>query len=189
MKKKIVVLVSGKGSNAKNIDRYFRENYGYGITTLVSSKQNPDLEEWAEKHGVSFIQTDKSLKVENTPLWKLPEVQNADVIVLAGFLKKIPGLMITETNAPIINIHPALLPSYGGKGMYGANVHKAVLASDDRKSGITIHHVNENYDEGDIILQKAVDISENETIDSLQSKIHQLEYKYYPKVIQSLLYS
>ncbi len=189
MHKNIVVLVSGRGSNAKNIDQYFREKYGYGISTLISSKHNPDLQNWAQSRSIDYIEINKNLKHDGNAIWEVPQVENADIIVLAGFLKKIPTEMISATHAPIINIHPSLLPKYGGKGMYGARVHEAVLSSDDKRSGITIHYVNEKYDEGTIIRQVSIDLDPKETLDSLQEKIHQLEYQNFPEVVEEMLYS
>ncbi len=187
MKNNIVVFVSGKGSNARNIDRYFRENYGFGISTLVSSRPNEELENWASEKGITYIQTDKNLKTKGIPIWEMPAIKNTDLIVLAGFLKKIPSAMLSSVQVPIINIHPSLLPKYGGHGMYGSHVHRAVLDAGETESGITIHHVNENYDEGNIILQKETVLSPDETIESLMQKIHLLEYKHYPEVIELLL--
>ncbi len=189
MGKNIVVLVSGRGSNAKNIDQFFRDNYGYGINTLISSKTNPDLHDWSQDRDIDYLEIDNKLEREGNVIWDSAQIQNADIIVLAGFLKKIPTEMISATQAPIINIHPSLLPKYGGKGMYGARVHEAVLSSDDTRSGITIHYVNENYDEGTIIRQVSLELAPDESVKSLQEKIHQLEYQNYPEVIEELLYS
>ncbi len=189
MPKKIAVLVSGQGTNAKNIHEYFNSKYGHGISAIISSRTNDDLKSWAYSRNIPYIQTDDKLYVDNIPLREIPEIQLADIVVLAGFLKKIPQDFIQKITVPIINIHPSLLPKYGGKGMYGSKVHQAVISSGDKFSGITIHHVNENYDEGKIVLQDKIAISDDETIESLASKIHALEYKHYPEVIDELIYS
>lgn len=115
------------------------------------------------------------------------EKKQIDLLVLAGFLKKIPDYLIRHYPNKIINIHPALLPKYGGKGMYGAHVHEAVLAANEKESGITIHYVNEHYDEGKIILQKKCSVSPNEDVESLAQKVHELEHKWYPLAIERIL--
>ena len=113
--------------------------------------------------------------------------RNIDFIVLAGFLWLVPDLLLEKFEGKVINIHPALLPKYGGKGMYGQRVHEAVVASDDKESGITIHHVNRKYDEGNIIFQATCKVENGDTPDSLAKKIHTLEYEHFPRVVESLL--
>ncbi len=188
MPKNIAVLVSGKGSNAKNIHRYFREKYGYGIHTLVSSRPNPELNQWAEEQNIDYLEIDKNLETQGRKVWTLPALREADLVVLAGFLRKIPVPMLETLDSPIVNIHPSLLPKYGGKGMYGAHVHEAVLAADEEESGITIHLVDREYDQGQILRQVSIRLSPKETVYSLQPKIHALEYEHYPQVIEALLY-
>ncbi len=188
MQKNIVVLVSGRGSNARNIDRYFRQIYGYGLEAVISTQENPELQAWTEDQKISWLQVDSNLQIDGMDLYEIPETKIADIIVLAGFLKLLPADFIRNTDVPIVNIHPALLPKHGGQGMYGAHVHEAVIAEGDSHSGITIHHVNEKYDDGKIILQVSLPIAPGETPESLAQKIHELEYEHYPKVIEDLLY-
>lgn len=185
--KRIVVFVSGKGSNARNIHQYFKKHLGYGISSLISNNDNSELKEWCSEENIPFILIDSKLKVDDIVIWDTAELQLADIVVLAGFLKKIPPEFIKNIDAPIINIHPSLLPLYGGKGMYGMHVHEAVLEQGDSVSGITIHYVNNQYDEGKILFQLEVDISVAKSASEIQEKVQKLEYEYYPKVIRELL--
>ena len=186
--KNIVLFASGSGSNVENIASFFKEDPRVRIKGVLCN--NP---------GAGVVDRCKRLKLPlfcfNRPAFQEPEVLlqllrglEPDLIVLAGFLWKIPEEMVRAFPKKIINIHPALLPSFGGKGMYGMYVHQAVLATGEKESGITVHFVNEAYDEGAIILQEKVAIVDGETPESLAGKIHQLEYKHYPRVIGNLLF-
>ena len=166
--KKIIIFASGSGSNAENIISYFSANKEVVFPCILSNKADAYVKVRAEKLGF--------LKEEN-----------ADLIVLAGFLLKVPEDIIKAFPNKIINIHPSLLPKHGGKGMYGMHVHEAVVADKDKESGISIHYVNENLDEGAIIFQAKVEVKPTDTPEDVAHNVHALEYEYFPKVIESLL--
>lgn len=185
--KKLVIFASGSGTNAQRIAEYFADKPDISIQRIYCNKKDAFVLKRAVKLGIpstlfnryDFYQTDKVLQ-------QLKE-DRPDLIVLAGFLWLIPDLIIKQYSNKIINIHPALLPKYGGKGMYGSFVHEAVIKAGEKESGITIHFVNENYDEGTTIFQAKCKIEKEETPDTLASKIHELEHKHFPVVIESLL--
>ncbi len=184
--KHIVIFASGSGSNAENIVNYFKTNREIKISLIATNNLQAGVIERAKRLHIPYKTFDKlQLNDGNVLLW--PEIVQADLIVLAGFLLKIPSDFIARFPHKIINIHPALLPKYGGKGMYGDRVHQAVVSNNEAKSGITIHYVNENYDEGAVIFQKSFTLEVEETPETLAQKIHKLEYKYYPKTIDKLL--
>ncbi|MDX1761735.1 MAG: phosphoribosylglycinamide formyltransferase, partial [Christiangramia sp.] len=143
--------------------------------------------ERAHKLNIKALHFDRDAFYNSHEVLNLLKDMNPDLIVLAGFLWLLPSNIIQEFPDKIINIHPALLPKYGGKGMYGAKVHESIIAEKEKESGITIHYVNEKYDEGQTIFQATTKINENDTPESLASKIHELEYKHFPEVIQLLL--
>ena len=183
---KIVIFASGSGSNAENIIQYFQENKEVNVTYVVSNKKNAKVLERAKNLNVPTWTFDRdALENSITVLSFLKE--HADFIVLAGFLLKMPVTIIAAFPNKIINIHPALLPKYGGKGMYGARLHEEVKKNNEAETGITIHYVNENYDEGAIIFQKTVALSEVDTPETIAEKVHELEYEHYPKVIENLM--
>ncbi len=180
---KIAILASGSGSNAENIIKYFSDDKNIEISYVLSNKKDAFVLERAKKLGIkSQVFTNKEMK-EDTLFLDLLK-READFIVLAGFLLKVPGHIIAAFPNKIINIHPALLPKYGGKGMYGMNVHKAVKQNKESETGITIHFVNENYDEGAIIYQAKTKITTDDTPDDIAKKVHQLEYQHFPRVIK-----
>lgn len=182
---RIAVFASGSGTNAQNIFEYFADNQNVIIDSLWSNNPNAYAIERARQFGVeSFLFTKNEFVNTNFVVEQLIE-RKIDLVVLAGFLWLIPPSMISAF--PIINIHPALLPKYGGKGMYGAKVHEAVVSNRENESGITIHYVNENYDEGKIIFQAKCKIEETDSADDVADKVHKLEYQYYPEVINNVL--
>lgn len=184
--KHLVIFASGSGSNAENIFNYFKENSAVNVDLIVTNNPQAGVIERAKRLKIPFkVFNRKQLNDGDVLLW--PELVQADLIILAGFLLKIPSDFITKFPNKIINIHPALLPKYGGKGMYGDRVHLSIVANKEAESGITIHYVNENYDEGAIVFQKTIALEAEETADSLAQKIHQLEYKYFPEVIAKIL--
>jgi len=185
--KKIVIFASGSGSNAENIFNYFKEDSHFKVTLIATNNPQSGVIERANRLRIPFKIFDRN-QFNDASLLLWPEITQSDLIVLAGFLWRIPSDLIVKFPNKIINIHPALLPKYGGKGMYGDKVHQSVVENKEKKSGITIHYVNENYDEGAIIFQKAIALDADETAASLAQKIHQLEYKYFPKVIDKLLF-
>ena len=183
--KNIVVFVSGKGSNANNIIKHFEPFTNYGVNGVFSSKPNKELSDFSKSHGIKFYLFNKGITFADL-LHKLKE-NNIHLVVLAGFLKKIPLKLIKSFEYNIINIHPALLPKYGGKGMYGIFVHQEVIKSKEKITGISIHIVEGEYDSGPIIAQIKVPISIDETAESLSKKISNIEHKFYVKTIQQII--
>ncbi len=185
--KRLAVFASGSGTNAENIANFFRDDENIEISLILSNKKDAFVLKRAEKLKI------KSVYFSRDDFYKSPKVidilrrNEIDFIILAGFLWLIPENLISEFNNKIVNIHPALLPKYGGKGMYGMNVHKAVLENNEQESGISIHYVNEKYDDGNIIYQAKCLVNTDDTLDMLAEKIHQLEYKYYPGIIRKIL--
>jgi len=182
----IAIFASGSGSNAENIINYFINNQIPSGFIIFSENPKAFVFERAKELGVDAELFSMNELRSGLVLSKLKK-SNINFIILAGFLKLIPAEIIKEYNNRIVNIHPALLPKYGGKGMFGEKVHSAVINARERESGITIHYVNNNYDEGDIIFQAKCEVSPEDTPESLAEKIHQLEYKYFPEVVYGLL--
>lgn len=183
----IAIFASGSGSNAENIVKYFAANPNICIKLIVSNKEDAFVHQRAGKLGVKSVTFSKS-DFENSDLvLNYLKKSGVDFIVLAGFLLKVPQNLINAYPNKIVNIHPALLPKFGGRGMYGDNVHKAVIESGDTKSGITIHYVNENYDEGTIIFQAECPVEKGDTYQDVANKVHALEYKFFPEVIESVV--
>lgn len=187
--KNIAILASGNGSNAENIINYYRNNSTIYVKLIITDNPNAFVIERAKQLGVSCIYLTRSSIRNGNELLEILKENRIDWVVLAGFLMLIPKNVIDEFKNKIINIHPALLPKYGGKGMYGIYVHKKVIENGDNISGITIHYVNESYDEGDIIFQKSCDVAPYDNEETLAQKIHELEYQYYPKIIEQTILS
>lgn len=186
MMKNIAILASGAGSNAQNIINYFKNNAAINIALIICNKPGAGVLQIAEKEGIKFIVTDNETFKTTGLVAQLQEAR-IDFVILAGFLRKIPAVLIEAYPGRIINIHPALLPNYGGKGMYGAYVHEAVIAAGETKSGITIHYVDEHYDNGDIIFQASCPVLPGDTAQTLAQKIHLLEYEHFPRVIEEVV--
>ena len=183
---KIVIFASGSGTNAENIIRYFQATKSASVEAVFTNKADAQVIQRAEKYQVpSQVFTKNDLEAGKV-LQEINLIQ-PDLIVLAGFLLKFPQSIVAEYPDKIINIHPALLPKYGGKGMYGMHVHRAVVENKESKTGITIHYVNENYDEGNIIFQKEVTVLISDTPEVVAAKIHELEQDHFPVVIEKLL--
>lgn len=186
--KRIALFASGSGSNAQRITEYFKNNNKVHIAGIYCNKPDAYVLTRAVKleiHSTVFSRKDF---YESEDVLKKLLTDNVDLIVLAGFLWLIPMNILNHFKNRIINIHPALLPKYGGKGMFGERVHEAVIRSGDAESGISIHFVNEKYDEGNIIFQAKCSVELNDTPDSLASKIHKLEYEHYPRIIEQILF-
>ena len=185
--KHLAIFASGAGSNAQQIINYFRDSILAKIVLIVCNKPGAGVISIAEQANLPVLQIEKE-RFFNGDAY-LPEFQktSTDLIVLAGFLWKIPQILIDEYPRRIINIHPALLPKYGGKGMYGQYVHEAIINAGEVESGITIHYVDEHYDNGDIIFQTACPILEKDTAEILANRIHKLEHLHYPIVIAEIL--
>ena len=184
--KNIVIFASGTGSNAENIIQYFKNHTSISVVAVFSNNENAKVIEKAKILNVPTFTFSKDELYGDFVIAKLMPF-NPDLIVLAGFLWKFPEPIIAKYPNQIINIHPALLPKYGGKGMYGKYVHQAVLDNHEIETGITIHFVNEHYDEGGIIFQKSVSIIDCSSADEIASKVHELEHRYFPEVIDQLL--
>ena len=184
---RIAIFASGSGSNAENIIRYFSDNKSVKVVLVLSNQSRSGVLIRAQLHNIpTFIFTKDDLN-ECTKVHDVLKDYNASMIVLAGFLLKIPLYMIKAYPNSILNIHPALLPKYGGKGMYGMNVHRAVVENNEQKSGITIHYVNENYDEGAIIFQATCHIDEHDLPEDVKTKVQALELRHFPSVIESII--
>ena len=184
--KRVVIFASGSGSNAENIFNQTKEKIT--ITGIFTNKTTAGVIDRANRLGIPvFTFTKDELNEVNSRLYKKLSSVGFDLIVLAGFLLKIPNELIKFSNNRIINIHPSLLPKYGGKGMYGLNIHKEVLLNKEKFSGLTIHYVNKEYDKGAVIFQKKIKINEKETPESLSSKVLKLEHENYSLIIEKIL--
>jgi len=187
--KRIALFASGSGSNVQRISEYFFNNADVNITGIYCNNPDAHVLFRAKKLRIPYTIFNRSDFYESGTVLQKLLAENVDLVVLAGFLWLVPLHILNRFAGRIINIHPALLPKYGGRGMYGARVHEAVIRSKETESGITIHYVNENYDEGNIIFQAKCLVNVNETPDSLAAKIHTLEYEHYPKIIEQILFS
>jgi phosphoribosylglycinamide formyltransferase 1 len=185
--KNIAIFASGSGTNAENIIKYFSNRNSAKVTLILSNKRDAFVLERAAKFGIPSVFFDRAQFYSSGFVSDHLKNNNIDFIVLAGFLWLVPAFILSSYPGRVLNIHPALLPSYGGKGMYGEKVHEAVISNGERESGITIHHVNEVYDDGDIIFQARCKVHRDDTADSLAHRIHELEYKYFPVVIERLI--
>ena len=183
----IAIFASGSGTNAENIIQFFRTDPEIHVQLVCSNKPGAKVLERAQNHGIeTFTFNRKDFYETNIVLDKL-RAEGIDFIVLAGFLWLVPGKLVNAYPGAIMNIHPALLPKYGGKGMYGEHVHAAVIANGEPNSGISIHYVNDKYDDGDIIFQATCPLEGTDTPDSLAEKVHALEYEHYPRVIREVI--
>jgi phosphoribosylglycinamide formyltransferase-1 len=185
--KNIAIFASGTGTNTLKIIEHFVQRRNIHIALIVSNKVDAGVLTIAQTHHIPALVLEKDKFFHDNAYTDEFRQKNIDFIVLAGFLWKIPSALITAYPNKIINIHPALLPRYGGKGMYGHFVHEAVIAAGEKYSGITIHYIDEKYDHGSIIFQATCPVEENETPDTLAQKIHVLEYRHFPAEIEKLL--
>ena len=183
--KKLVLLASGEGSNVENIIKHFELNSNIEVVLVAGNNKKAYVFERVKKYDIDTFVFDKNFF--DKKFIDIIEQYNPNLIVLAGFLWKISEFIIKKYPNQIINIHPSLLPKYGGKGMYGLNVHKAVIKNKEKKTGISIHLVNQNYDEGNIIFQSQINISHDDTINSIASKVQLLEKEHFPRVIEEYL--
>lgn len=184
--KNIVIFVSGTGTNMANIIDYFKDEKSIQIAGVFSNKKECLAIQIAEKEEIGTVVFSKK-ELNSGEIFDILDRMNPDLIVLAGFLLRVPHQITQYFNNKIINVHPSLLPKFGGKGMYGKRVHQAVIEAGENKSGITFHYVNENYDEGNIIDQFECEIEPTDTWEDLLKKIQKLEHKHFPRVIEKVL--
>lgn len=184
---RIAILASGTGSNARNIIHHFENSRRVMVELIASNNVDAGVLGIAAEHGIpSFILTKENFREGDEFLEYLSELE-IDFVILAGFLWKVPVSLVRKFEGRILNIHPALLPKFGGKGMYGHHVHEAVYKAKERESGITIHLVNEEYDKGDIVFQASAQLTDEDTPETIEKKVRQLEIKYFPEVIERFI--
>lgn len=187
MMKNIAIFASGNGTNAENIIRYFSNSESINVALVLSNNTKAGVHERARRLGVPSLSFPRDVFAAGEPIVHVLREHGIDFVVLAGFLCYVARPLLDAYPGKIINIHPSLLPKFGGKGMYGDHVHQAVLAAGETESGITIHYINEHYDEGGIIFQATCPVLPGDTPDSLASRVHALEYAYFPKVIEEVV--
>lgn len=185
--KKIAIFASGAGTNAENIAQYFSKNDKIKVALIVSNNPKAGVLERAARLGIPSRTFPKADFTSGEPVAELLRTYEIDFIVLAGFLCMVPDVLLHAFPNRIVNIHPALLPKFGGKGMYGMHVHEAVVAAGETETGITIHYINERYDEGAVIFQASCPVLPTDTPEEVAANVHKLEYEYYPKVVEQLL--
>ena len=187
-KQRLSLFISGKGTNAINLIHYFKNSTDLEVAAVLSTKANERVESLCKEEEISYESfTQKT--IEALDLMQFCEKHKTNWVVLAGFLKKIPEELVHKYPNKIINLHPSLLPKFGGKGMYGMHVHTAVVEAKEQKSGISIHFVNEEFDKGEIISQFETELSSDETPESLAAKIHDLEMTHFPEVVERVVNS
>ena len=185
--KKIAIFASGSGTNAENLIKYFSNEMCASVSLVLTNKPDAYVIERAALYSVRCEIFDRNDLYNTERVSNILDSAKIDFVVLAGFLWLVPAKIISAYKGRIVNIHPALLPDYGGKGMYGSRVHRAVIENSESRSGITIHYVNEVYDAGDIIFQATCEITSEDNPESLAAKVHKLEYKHYPQVVKGLI--
>ncbi|RPE13371.1 phosphoribosylglycinamide formyltransferase [Chitinophaga lutea] len=185
--KNIAIFASGTGSNAQKIIDHFRNTGLARVTVILSNKAEAGIFKIAEREQIPAVLIDKEQFFRGDTYVKLLQDLDTDLVVLAGFLWKVPANLVQAFPNRIINIHPALLPKFGGKGMYGHFVHEAVLAAGETESGITIHYVNEKYDDGGVILQERCPVTADDTPETLARKVQVLEHRWFPLIVERLL--
>jgi phosphoribosylglycinamide formyltransferase-1 len=187
MKKRLVIFASGNGTNTQNVINYFATSQSAEVVCVLSNKKDAKVLERAKAYQIKALAFSKAEMLSPDGLVKDLKKLAPDLIILAGFLLKFPEIILREFPDKVLNIHPALLPKYGGKGMYGHHVHEAIVANKEDKTGITIHYVNEQYDEGAIIFQIETEVLPKDSADEVATKVHNLEYEWLPKIIERVL--
>ena len=187
--KKIAILASGSGSNAENIANYFKGSDYAGVSFIIANNPDAYVIERAKRLGIEYAVVTKAQFMEADSIINMLKERDIDFVVLAGFLLLVPAKLIQAYPGRIVNIHPALLPKHGGKGMYGDRVHKAVVESGDTESGITIHLIDEQYDKGTTFFQAKCPVLPTDTPDDVATKVHALEYEHFPHVIEEILHT
>ncbi len=187
MSKNIAIFASGTGSNAKKIVDHFKHREGINVSLIVSNNPSAKVLEMAGNEGVPTLVISRHSFYEKNNILKIFNEYFIDYVVLAGFLWLVPTYLVKAYENRMVNIHPALLPKFGGKGMYGMNVHNAVKEAGEKESGITIHYVNEQYDDGDIVFQKTCGLSVDDTSHTIAKKVQILEHRYFPIIVENLV--
>jgi phosphoribosylglycinamide formyltransferase-1 len=185
--KRIVIFASGSGTNAENLIKFFHNSDNASVIQVLTNNPHAKVLDRAKNLKVSALSFNKIAFTQTNDVLNILKTSKPDLIVLAGFLWKFPIHILNAFPDKVINVHPALLPKYGGKGMYGMHVHEAVVSNKESETGITIHYVNEYYDEGAIIFQTKCKVNSNDSAEDVAAKIHKLEMKHFPKVIEKLL--
>jgi len=185
--KRVVIFASGSGSNAENLIKFFHNSDNASVVQVLTNNPHAKVLDRCKRLKVSALSFNRIAFTQTEDVLNILKSSNPDLIVLAGFLWKFPENILKNFPNKVINIHPALLPKFGGKGMYGMNVHKAVVENKETETGITIHYVNENYDEGAIIFQVKCKVEASDSAEDVATKIHKLEMEHFPKVIDQLL--
>ncbi len=185
--KRIVIFASGSGSNAENLIVFFHNRENASVIQVLTNNPHAKVLDRCKKLNISALSFNKMAFSKSEDVLNILKAAEPDLIVLAGFLWKFPEFILKEFPKKVVNIHPALLPNYGGKGMYGMNVHSAVVANKETETGITIHYVNENYDEGAIIFQAKCNVLPTDSAEDVAGKIHLLEMEHFPEVVDTLL--
>jgi phosphoribosylglycinamide formyltransferase-1 len=185
--KRIVIFASGSGSNAENLIKFFHNRENASVIQVLTNNPHAKVLDRCKKLNVSALSFNRIAFSKSEDVLNILKTSRPDLIVLAGFLWKFPELILKEFPNKVINIHPALLPKYGGKGMFGMHIHDAVVANKEPETGITIHYVDENYDEGAIIFQTKCKVSPTDSAEDVAGKIHLLEMEHFPKVVDKLL--
>ncbi|WP_299095474.1 phosphoribosylglycinamide formyltransferase [Winogradskyella sp.] len=187
--KRIVIFASGSGSNAENLIKFFQNSDEASVIQVLTNNPHAKVLDRCKNLKISALSFNRIAFSKTEDVLNILKTSQPDLIILAGFLWKFPEFILNEFKNKVINIHPALLPKYGGKGMYGIHVHNAIVANKESETGITIHYVNENYDEGAIIFQAKCDVKTSDNAEDVAAKIHELEMEHFPKVVKELLNS
>lgn len=185
--KRVVIFASGSGSNAENLIKFFQNSDNASVIQVLTNNPHAKVLDRAKRLKISALSFNRIAFTKTNDVLNILKTSNPDLIILAGFLWKFPENILAEFPNKVINVHPALLPKFGGKGMYGMHVHNAVVENKESETGITIHYVNENYDEGATIFQAKFDVLPKDTADDVAAKIHELEMEHFPKVVEKLL--
>ena len=185
--KRIVIFASGSGTNAENLIKFFHNRDNASVIQVLTNNPRAKVIERCNTHKTSSLSFNRTALYKTSHVLDVLKSSQPDLIVLAGFLWKFPETILNEFPNKVINIHPALLPKYGGKGMYGKHVHEAVVANNETETGITIHYVNEHYDEGAVIFQAKCNVDTADTAEDVAAKIHELEMKHFPEIVNELL--
>ncbi len=185
--KRIVIFASGSGTNAENLIKFFQSSNNASVIQVLTNNPRAKVLDRAKNLNVSALSFNKIAFTKTDDVLNILKTSKPDLIILAGFLWKFPEVILDQFPNKVVNVHPALLPKYGGKGMYGMHVHEAVVANHEVETGITIHYVNENYDEGATIFQAKCDVKPSDTAEDVAAKIHQLEMEHFPKVVERIL--